>query len=183
MYSKLTPRAKRDLVHVVIDTPKGSRNKYKWDQALNCFRLSRILPAGAAFPYNFGSVPGTIAEDGDALDVLVVMDDPVPVGVVLETKLIGVIVAEQRESNAHQATQNDRLIAVPVTQVNPARANTISDLHPALLDEIEHFFVSYNRAQGREFIIKGRAGADKANALLDAGIHASVDAQSEKDEW
>lgn len=180
MYAKLIPRAKRDLVHVVIDTPKGSRNKYKWDESLNCFRLSRILPVGAAFPYNFGSIPGTVAEDGDALDVLVVMDEPVPVGVVLEAKLIGVLVAEQREQEAQEATQNDRLIAVPVTEVNPALANSLDDLHPALLDEIEHFFVSYNRAQKREFVIKARAGPDRANKLLDEGIHASVDVHSEE---
>lgn len=84
------PRERPALVHVVIDTPKGSRNKYKFDESLNCFRLSRILPAGASFPMNFGFIPSTRGEDGDAIDVLVIMDQAMPVGSLLEARLVGV---------------------------------------------------------------------------------------------
>jgi inorganic pyrophosphatase len=165
------------LVHVVIDTPKGSRNKYKLDAALGCFRLSRILPAGAAFPFNFGFIPGTRAEDGDALDVMVVMDDPVPVGVLLTVKLIGVLSAKQTQHG--KTIRNDRLIAVPSTEVNRPRARSITDLDRDLLDEIEHFFESYNRAQGRTFRPLGRLGPQAAERLLVAALKMQADHEAE----
>src|SRR5262249_61264679 len=77
LLSSLEPRdTKTELVHVVVDTTRGSRNKLKYDAALDCFKPSRILPVGHVLPYDFGSVPGTRAADGDALDVLVLIDDP-----------------------------------------------------------------------------------------------------------
>ena len=77
LLSSLEPRdAKTGLVRVIVDTPRGSHNKLKYDEELGCFKLSRILPVGHVFPYDFGSVPGTRAADGDALDVLVLLDAP-----------------------------------------------------------------------------------------------------------
>ena len=81
-------------VSVIVDTPKGSRNKYKWDEKLGLFKLGHVLSVGASFPYNFGFIPGTRGEDGDALDVLVLMDDPAFVGCLVPSRLIGVIEAK-----------------------------------------------------------------------------------------
>jgi inorganic pyrophosphatase len=76
-FDRIPPRdGKTRLVNVVIDAPRGSPNKFKFDEELGCFKLRRILPAGQSFPYDFGSIPGTKGQDGDALDVLVVMDEP-----------------------------------------------------------------------------------------------------------
>src|SRR5437588_699981 len=83
------------LVHVVIDTPRGSRNKFKYDEKLGLFRLSKVLPLGSCFPYDFGFIPSTRAGDGDALDVLVLMDEPAFTGCLLRVRLIGVLQAEQ----------------------------------------------------------------------------------------
>ena len=66
----LGPFANPHRINVVVETPKGCRNKFKFDESLQCFRLGKILPLGASFPYDFGFVPGTRAEDGDPLDVL-----------------------------------------------------------------------------------------------------------------
>ena len=76
----LTPFSKTDELHVIIDTPKGSRNKYKYDAEYQLFTLGGVLPAGAVFPFDFGYVPSTEGGDGDPLDVLVLMDEPVFVG-------------------------------------------------------------------------------------------------------
>lgn len=69
-------RSDDGLVHVIIDTPQGSRNKYKYDEDLHCFKLSRVLPLGMCFPHDFGSIPSTAAADGDPLDVIVLVDTP-----------------------------------------------------------------------------------------------------------
>ena len=130
------------------------------------FRLSRILPAGASFPYDFGSIPMTRAEDGDALDVLVISEVPSFPGCLITGKLIGTISGEQTEKE--KTIRNDRLLAVPVTPVNPALFAHIDDLPDAWLKEIEHFFVSYNKAEGREYKPIKHSGPEEAEAALTA---------------
>jgi inorganic pyrophosphatase len=175
-FNAMPPRdPETGLVHVVIDTPRGSRNKYKFDETLGCFRLSRILPAGHAFPWDFGSIPGTRAEDGDALDVLVLLDAASFPGCLITVQLIGVLAA--RQTQAGRTIRNDRLVAVPHTPVNPPEFGRLGDLPPRLLDEIAHFFVSYNQAQGRRFEPLERLGPDAAEAMLTAAIAANRDSE------
>src|SRR5947209_2190098 len=99
-------------VHAIVDTPQGSRHKYKYDEALSVFKLERVLGAGLVFPFNFGYIPSTLGEDGDPLDVLLLMDEPVFVGCLVVARLIGVIEAKQVEAGASRAERNDRLVAV-----------------------------------------------------------------------
>jgi inorganic pyrophosphatase len=163
-FDKLTPRTEPGLVNIIVDTPKGSRSKFKYDEEIACFRLSRILPAGASFPFDFGSIPMTLAEDGDALDVLVISDAPSFPGCVVTGKLIGTISGEQTEKK--KTIRNDRLLAVPITSANPALFRHIDDLPDAWVTEIEHFFISYNRIQGREYKPIKRGGPKEAEEAL-----------------
>lgn len=153
-----------DNVRVVIDTPAGSRNKYKFDPALGLFRISRILPLGMAFPHDFGSVPGTCAEDGDPLDVMVLEVAPTFPGCLVSVRLIGAIRCVQREGR--KRIRNDRLIGVAQSSVNKPRIRELAELDPQHLQAIEHFFVSYNEAHGREFRVTGRTGSRAAAATL-----------------
>ena len=98
-----------DCVLVVIETPKGSPNKLTFEPRYGTFVLKGVLPAGAVFPFDFGFVPSTRADDGDPLDVLVLMDAPVYPGCIVPARLIGVIEAEQTE--AGETERNDRLLA------------------------------------------------------------------------
>jgi len=146
----IAPRdEKTGLVNVVIDTPRGSANKYKIDEKLGMLKLSRILPAGHAFPFDFGSIPGTRAEDGDALDVMVLMEAPTFPGCLLQVRLIGVLTGRQRERA--KTIRNDRLVGVPQTKVNKPVVRNIADMDPARVAQLQHFFVSYNLAQGRTY--------------------------------
>jgi inorganic pyrophosphatase len=163
-------------INVIIDTPKGSRAKCKYDEALGLFRLSRVLPAGMQFPYDFGSVPRTRAEDGDALDVLVLMDAATFPGCLVTVRLLGVLRAAQR--NGRKMVRNDQLVAIAVTAVNPPAYKSINDLGRDRLKEIEHFFLSYNRAQGREFALTGRAGPRAAEKLLREAMRVFAQASS-----
>src|ERR1700757_4797744 len=86
-------------LNVVIDTPKGSRNKYAYDFDVRGYILKTVLPKGAVFPFDFGSIPGTTAADGDPLDALILMDEPAFCGCLVCCRLIGVIEATQEEKN------------------------------------------------------------------------------------
>lgn len=161
-----------ELVRIVIETPRGSRNKYKYDEKLHLFRLNSVLPAGLVFPYDFGYVPGTKAEDGDPIDVLVLMDQPAFTGCVIETRLLGVIEAEQTEDG--QTERNDRLVAVAKEAHDWKDLRTLKDMNTNLLKELEHFFVSYNALKKKEFKLLATRGPNAARNLLRKAIQVDV---------
>lgn len=175
-YANLMQLPARDpdsgLVRVVIDTPAGSRNKYKFDPKLGVFKISRILPVGMSFPFDFGSIPSTQAEDGDALDVLVLTEAPLFAGCLVHVHLIGVIRATQTEKR--KSIRNDRLVGSIETPVNEARFRELNDVPRDTVREVEHFFRSYNEAQGRPFRITGRGGAKAAEQILERALRSGA---------
>jgi len=151
-------------LNVVIDTPKGSRNKYAFDFKINAYKLKTVLPHGTVFPFDFGSIPGTVAQDGDPLDVLVLMDEPVFIGCLVQARLLGVIEAEQTEGR--KTERNDRLIAVAAESHTHGALRVLQELDSKLLCEIEHFFASYNDARGKKFKPIARKGPAVAKGLI-----------------
>ena len=151
-------------LNVVIDTPKASRNKYAFDFKINAYKLKTVLPHGAVFPFDFGSIPGTVAQDGDPLDVLVLMDEPVFIGCFIEARLLGVIEAEQTEDG--ETERNDRLIAVAAESHTNGGLKSLQEIDSRLIGEIEHFFVSYNDAHGKKFKPTARKGPSVAKRLV-----------------
>src|SRR5438045_4824645 len=139
---------KSDCLNVVIDTPKGARNKFAYDDERETYALKAVLPQGTVFPFDFGSIAGTIAEDGDPIDALVLMDEPAFVGCLVEARVIGVIEANQTEDG--QTERNDRIIAVAAESHTHRDIKSLDDLNKTLLGEIEHFFVSYNEQRGKK---------------------------------
>jgi inorganic pyrophosphatase len=158
----------KDL-NVIIETPKGSRNKFKYDEALRVFRLSGVLPAGAVFPFDFGYVPSTKGGDGDPLDVLVLMDEPAFAGCLVPARLIGAIEADQTEEDG-QTERNDRLIAVAADSRQHKDVRALDQISDNLLKEIEHFFVSYNMVKGKQFAPRDRSGPEAARRIVDEGV-------------
>jgi inorganic pyrophosphatase len=152
-------------VNAIIDTPKGSRNKFQYDEKLGIFKLGGALPLGAVFPFDFGYIPSTKGGDGDPLDILILMDEPAFPGCLVPAKLIGVIEAEQREDQ--EITRNDRLIAIAADSRNHTHIRFLGDLNNNLIHEIEMFFVSYNETKGKRFEVLGRFGPDRAASLID----------------
>ena len=164
----LSPEVSGLKVNVVIETPKGTRNKFSFDPKLQVFALSAVLPVGASFPFDFGFVPRTLGEDGDPLDVLMLMDEPAFPGCMLQARLIGVIEAKQTEDG--KTIRNDRLIGVATESHLHRRLRSLKEVDPRLLDEIEEFFESYNEMKGAKFKPLGRFGPKRARALLAAGL-------------
>ena len=164
--ARLAPfRDGQNTVNVIVETPKGSRNKYNYNPDLEVFELGGVQPEGSTFPYDFGFVPSTKGGDGDPLDVLLIMDEPAPMGCLVEARLIGVIEAEQTEDG--EAGRNDRLLAVAEHAKTHSHIKTLTDLRPGLLDEIEHFFIAYNQVKGKEFKPLRRGDAETARKLVE----------------
>ena len=162
---KLRPFNHEDgTVHAVIETPKGCRNKYAFDPEFGAYKSKKVLPEGAVFPYDFGSIPGTVAPDGDPLDVLLLMDEPAFPGCLVETRLIGVIEAIQGENGKRE--RNDRLIGVAAKSHTHESLKSLKKVDSTLVDEIEHFFVSYNAARGKKFKPLARKGPKAAKRLV-----------------
>jgi inorganic pyrophosphatase len=155
-------------LNVIIDSPKGSRNKFEFEKTHRLFKLGGVLPVGASFPFDFGFIPSTQGGDGDPLDVLVLMDEPAFPGCLVEARLIGVIEAEQTEQG--KTERNDRLIAVAAESRIHQDVKSLEDLNAHLIDEIEHFFVSYNEVKGKLFKPESRAGQRRAMEVLKEGL-------------
>jgi inorganic pyrophosphatase len=160
--------AKTGALRIVI-TPKGSRNKYDYDPDCDCLELGTVLPEGMRFPYDFGFIPSTLGDDGDPVDVLVLMDAPVVPGCVIQARPIGAIEAKQK-SKGEDWERNDRLIAVAVHSQTHDDAKSIGDLRPHLVEEIKEFFVNYNQLRGRKFKPLAEAGPREAEKLIEAGM-------------
>jgi inorganic pyrophosphatase len=162
---------KTNDLNVIIDTPKGSRNKYSFDEELKLFKLSGVLPVGSYFPFDFGFIPRTKGEDGDPIDILILMDESAFAGCLISARLIGVIEANQTERDG-KTVRNDRLIAVASKSHIHAHVKSFDDLNEKLIDEIEHFFISYNEAKGKRFEPLGRFDAQVAEKLIREAMKA-----------
>ena len=154
-----------ELVQVVIETPKSSRNKYSFDEQQKVFVLKAALPSGMVFPYDFGFIPQTKAADGDPLDVLVLMDVPAFPGCVLMARLIGVIEGEQITDD-EPPKRNDRLVAVAETTHMYAKFTRLKDMPKQALREIEEFFVNYHKLQGKRYKLLGIRGRKTAERMI-----------------
>ncbi|MGC2696493.1 MAG: inorganic diphosphatase [Candidatus Angelobacter sp.] len=156
---------KNQILQVVIETPKGSRNKYAFDPDQRVFTLKKVLPEGMVFPHDFGFVPSTRAEDGDPVDVLILMDEAAFAGCVVRARLVGVIEGEQTVNG--KTERNDRLLAVAETSHTHSDVKSIKDLNDAFLREVEKFFENYHANDGETFKVLACKGPGAAIKCLE----------------
>lgn len=171
--TKLSNKLDKKKFHcrAVIETPKGARNKFDYDPETGLFMLGGLLPEGMMFPFDFGFIPSTIAEDGDPLDVMVIMDAPATTGCLIEIRLIGVIEAVQSEAGDKE--RNDRLLGVALHSYDHQDLRHIKDVSKTLLDQLEAFFVAYNKQRGKKFKIEGLHGPSRALRCLQKSMAAA----------
>jgi inorganic pyrophosphatase len=164
--------ADKQMLRVVIETPKGSRNKFAFNADDHVFELKKVLPAGMAFPYDFGFVPSTLADDGDPVDVLVLMDEPAFPGCVLKCRPIGVIQGEQCDKE--KKVRNDRIIAVEKDAHSWADIKSVNDLGKQFVRELEEFFVDYHRLSGEQYRVLALKGRAQARKLVKSGMATAM---------
>ncbi len=161
---------------MVVETPRGSRHKYELLPEFEAFALSKTLPEGMTFPYDFGFVPQTRGEDGDPLDALVLFSEPTFPGCIIECRLIGVIRASQKEKKRGWI-RNDRYLTIAESTEEFAGIRKSRQLPASILVELERFFKNYNDLEERRFRLHGIDGPDAARRLLRAGclVEGAID--------
>lgn len=157
-------RSRDGIVQVIVETPKGSRNKFAFDKKQKIFMVKKVLPAGMTFPYDFGFLPRTLAPDGDPIDVLLLMDEPAFPGIAVHARIIGIIEGEQVEGK--KRTRNDRLLAVADMNHEYAYLKNLEDLPKQFLHELEQFFVNYHQLEGKRYRLLGVKDKKTAGRMI-----------------
>jgi len=162
------PALDGDTVHVVVESPRDSPLKLKYEERWQAMSVSRPLPAGLVYPFDWGFVPSTLAPDGDPLDAMVLWDVPSFPGVVLRCRTIGVIYVEQNKTNFDPSVrvQNDRVLVVPVEARREADLREASALPARVHAELEHFAGAATALEGKDVRITGWGRAAEALDLV-----------------
>jgi inorganic pyrophosphatase len=155
---------------VIVDTPQGNRIKFRYEPPFQLFSFSHLLAAGLTFPYDFGFIPSTLGDDGDPIDVLILMEVPSHIGCLVDVRLIGVIEADQTQEG--KTFTNDRLIGVATRSYIHQNVASIDEINPVVLDQVQEFFITYNKERGRTFKVRGRHGPERAARAVEGGIKA-----------
>lgn len=158
-------------LQVIIETPKGSRNKFAFDVRQKIFSLKKVLPAGMSFPHDFGFLPQTLAPDGDPIDVLLLMDEPAFPGIAVPSRLIGIIEGEQLDGK--KAVRNDRLVAIAEANHMYANIRQLADLPERFLHELEDFFVNYHNLEGKQYKLLGCKDSAAALRMIEKARRAA----------
>jgi inorganic pyrophosphatase len=166
--SDLPPFTREDVVQVVVECPRGAAIKLKYEPPLGAFTVARALPLGLTYPFDWGFVPGTIGDDGDPIDALVLHDLGTYPGVVLPCKALGVVELSQR-GDGGKRERNDRVITMPVWHDRLGELERAADLPARLRKEIEQFFLNTTFFTGKKPRIIGWKSPQKALALLKKG--------------
>jgi inorganic pyrophosphatase len=149
-----------EVVRMIVEIPKGSANKFEYDGKLGVFRLDRALYSPMHYPGDYGFIPGTLAEDGDPLDVLTLVGEPSFTGCLIEVRPVGVLYMVDKEE------PDEKILAVPNNNPRYDSIHTIDQIFPHLKREIEHFFSIYKELQGSKTRMEGWGGPKEARKLI-----------------
>ncbi len=165
---KLGPGKKApEEVNVFIEIPMGSNVKYELDKETGLIKVDRILFTAMYYPFNYGFVPGTLEEDGDPVDILVIGNTPLHPGVILKARPIGVLLTEDEKG------KDAKIVAVPVSKIDPAwdKVKDINDLPAIIKDKIAHFFEHYKELEKGKWVkVIGWEGREVALKRIEEAI-------------
>jgi inorganic pyrophosphatase len=154
------------LINVLVEIPAGSKNKYEFDKEMNTFALDRVLYSSVHYPYDYGFVPNTLADDGDPLDGMVIMDQPTFPGCVIAARPLGML------EMIDGGDRDEKILCVPAKDPRYAEVKSLKDLPPHRLEEIAEFFRSYKNLEKKVTEILGWQDIDKVAPLVEECIKA-----------
>ena len=160
-----------DTLLCFVEVPKGSRNKYEWDDRLQAIKLERFLFSSVHYPTDYGFIQGTLSEKGSALDAMVCVSAPTFPGIVIPVKAIAVFRTKD------EAGQDDKVLCVPFEDPNWNHMEVLDDIPDTLRIEIEHFWSIYKEPEGKPVEIQGWADRDVALEVIAAGRKRRDEAQ------
>lgn len=150
-----------NYVEAFIEIPKGSSNKYEYDHERHVFVLDRALFSPMYYPADYGFIDNTLADDGDPIDIMVLMVNPTFPGCVIRSRVIGMFLMEDEKG------KDEKIIAVPVNDPRFSDFKDINDMGSHLKREFEHFFSQYKQLEGKEVHVRGWAGMDEALSAIE----------------
>ena len=163
-----------EIVRMIVEIPKNSNNKYEYDTTLGVFRLDRTLYSPMHYPGDYGFVPGTIAHDGDPMDVLILADEPTFTGCMMEVRPVGVL--DMVDEKGH----DEKIVAFPQGNPRYDPIHTVDQIFPHVRLEIEHFFDIYKELEGKETQIKGWRSPMEARQSIQQARQRYLDRYSSK---
>ena len=164
MADKLNPAklAFPDVVEVVVEIPRGSRNKYEYDMQAGVFRLDRVLSSAVFYNFDYGYVTNTLSEDGDPTDALLLIDEPTFPGCHVLARPVGCLEMSDEKG------VDFKILCVAVGDPHQAHVERLADIRPHRLVEIEHFFQTYKLLEDKTVDVIGWEDVDRARAELEA---------------
>lgn len=163
-----------DEVNAVIEIPRGQTNKYEYDKQLHVFRLDRNLHSAVHYPGDYGFIPSTLSDDGDSLDVLVLVDAPSFTGCLMAVRPVGVL------EMVDQGKKDEKVLAVGIANPIYKDVSDYHELYPHVLREIEHFFSIYKELEGKQTQIVGWRDASRARAIVNESRQRYIEKESRK---
>ena len=163
----ISPSPSPGLVNLVVEIPAGSRNKYEYCAEAGLMALDRVLHSSVRYPFDYGFVPNTLAEDGAPLDAMVIMQEPTFAGCLIKARPIGVL--DMHDSGAYDG----KLLCVPVADPRQKRITSIRQIAPNQLEDVAEFFRTYKSLEGRVVVIDGWRDFEAVDELLLTCIRAS----------
>ena len=151
---------------VVVESPRGSAAKLKFDPTMEVMTLSRPLTMGVTYPFDWGFIPGTAASDGDPLDAMLLWDTPTFPGVVIPCRALGVVQVDQRKARGGGRERNDRVVAIPLKAPRFEQFRTVRDVPRRIRRELEEFFVQVTALEGKDVKILGWTGPEAVVRLI-----------------
>ena len=158
----IDPGTKSEM-NVIIEINKGSHNKYEIDKKTGLIALDRVAYTGQDFPFDYGFVPQTLWEDGDALDVIVLTTYPLLPGILVRVRPVALM------KMIDSGEGDDKVIAVPVDDPRWKEVKDLADINKHTIKEIEHFYSTYKKLQNKEVVVNGFEGKDAAEAAFEKG--------------
>ena len=165
--SRIPAQPKPGLINVLIEISGGSKNKYEFDKDINAFALDRVLYSSVQYPYDYGFVPNTLADDGDPLDGMVLMDEPTFPGCVIAARPIGML------EMIDGGDRDEKILCVPDKDPRYTGVKTLDDVASHRLDEIAEFFKTYKNLEKKVTEILGWKGLDEVQPLVEKCIAAA----------